>query len=102
MSAPAWGEIPVSRPQGEGVSCPCQGTDGAPSSYSPACPPLGEEGEVLQLSGERDEPQEGESGTGMAGLHQGGGREGERDSQVCASRLILGRGGGGRDAGRGS
>lgn len=57
---------------------------------------------MLQLSGERDEPQEDESGTGMAGLHQGGGREGERDSQVCASRLILGRGGGGRDAGRGS
>lgn len=91
-ACPGVGRNPSQLPAGKG-SVPPRGTDGAPSSYSPARH-SGRRGEVLQFSGERDEPQEPESGRGMAGLHKGGGREGERDSQVCASRLIRGRGDG--------
>lgn len=83
------------------MSLPGEQTERPPLTHLPARH-LGRRGEVLQLCGERDEPQEAESGTGMAGLRKEGGREGERDGQVCASRLIRGAGDGGRGAGGGS
>lgn len=107
---PAWGEIPLSCLQGKGVSLTGQQA-GAVSSRRDAKPVrssllllsylLTLAGGGFAISGERDVPWEHESGRGMVGLHQGGGRGGEQDSQTCAPRLIWRQGDGGRGVGRG-
>lgn len=79
-----------------------QNQSGAPSSYSPTCPPRREAAGGFAICGERDEPRERESGRGTVGLHKGGGREGEQDRQTRAARLIRRRGDGRRGVGRGN
>lgn len=64
-----WGEIPLSCPQGKGVSVPGELTERPPLTHLPARH-SGRRGEMLQLSGERDGRQEPKRGTGMAGLHK--------------------------------